>query len=307
MNDIVISEFMDDAAIDWLRRDFSVIYDTTLVDDPDRLHAACAHARGLIVRNRTQVRTALLAACPNLVAVGRLGVGLDNIDLDACNAHGVAVYPATGGNTISVAEYVITAVLMLRRKAWLGTSDVLAGAWPRQRMMGLEVAGGILGLIGFGAIAQAVATRAQALGMKIMAHDPFLPADHAAWNVVQRCETLDPLLQAADAVSLHVPLTNDTRNLLDAAHLAQMKRGAVLVNTARGGIIEETALADALKSGHLGGAALDVFKTEPLPDHSVLKDAPHLIATPHIAGVTEESNTRISWITAETVARHLQT
>jgi (S)-sulfolactate dehydrogenase len=305
MTDIVISEFMDDAAVDWLRRDFSVTYDPSLVDDGTRLQAACAEARALIVRNRTQVTQALIAACPGLVAIGRLGVGLDNIDTDACKARNVAVFPATGGNTVSVAEYVITAVLMLRRRAWLGTADVLAGHWPRQRMMGLEVSGATLGLVGFGAIAQAVARRAQAFDMEIAAHDPFLPADHEAWSGIHRCETLEDLLARADAISLHVPLTHQTLNLLDAANLGRMKEGAVLVNTARGGIIDEAALAEVLRSGHLAGAALDVFESEPLPDGSVLKAAPNLIATPHIAGVTVESNTRISWITAENVARSL--
>ncbi len=306
MSDIVISEFMDAPAVDWLRRDFNVTYDPTLVEDAARLQEACAGARGLIVRNRTQVTEALIAASPKLRAVGRLGVGLDNINLDACKARDVAVFPATGGNTVSVAEYVITAVLMLRRGAWLGTAEVLAGAWPRQRMMGLEVSGATLGLVGFGAIAQAVAVRAQALGMAIMAHDPFLPADDAAWAGVERCETLDDLLSAADAVSLHVPLTAETRNLLDTARLSRMKKGAVLINTARGGIINEAALAEALGSGHLAGAALDVFDAEPLAGGSALDGVPGLIATPHIAGVTVESNTRISWITVENVARHLR-
>ncbi len=307
MNDIVISEFMDEPAVDWLRERFAVTYDPSLVDDPERLNAACAGARGLIVRNRTQVREALLAASPKLKAVGRLGVGLDNIDLAACKARDVAVFPATGGNTVSVAEYVITAVLMLRRKAWLGSAEVLAGGWPRQRMMGLEVSGATLGLLGFGAIAQAVATRAQAMGMQIAAHDPFVAVDHPAWVGVQNCESVEALLAVSDALSLHVPLTDQTRNLLDAARLSRMKPGAVLVNTARGGIVDEAALAGALASGHLAGAALDVFDAEPLPDDSVLKGAPGLIATPHIAGVTVESNTRISWITAENVARSLRT
>ncbi|TVR46119.1 MAG: 3-phosphoglycerate dehydrogenase [Rhodobacteraceae bacterium] len=305
MSDIVISEFMDEPAVDWLKGTFCVTYDPTLVDDAERLRAACAQARGLIVRNRTQVNADLLAAAPALRAVGRLGVGLDNIDLSACKARDVTVFPATGGNTISVAEYVITAVLMLRRKAWLGSPEVLAGGWPRQRMMGLEVSGGVLGLVGFGAIAQAVAARAQALGMQVAAHDPFLPADHPAWAQVRRCDTLDDLLAMADAVSLHVPLTDSTRNLFDATRLARMKPGAMLVNTARGGIVDERALAQALSDGQIGGAALDVFATEPLPAGSPLAQAPNLIATPHIAGVTVESNTRISWITVENVAGHL--
>ena len=306
MPDIVISEFMDEAAVDWLRARFDVLYDPGLVDDRPRLEGLGAGLRGLIVRNRTQVDAALLAAWPGLRAVGRLGVGLDNIDTAACEARGVAVLPATGGNTVSVAEYVITAVLVLRRGAWLGSAEVLAGGWPRQRMMGLELAGARLGLVGFGAIARAVAERALALGMEVAGHDPHLAAGDPAWAGVSRCATLEALLEGSDALSLHVPLTEATRGLFDAGRIARMKPGAVLVNTARGGIVDEAALAAALVSGHLGGAALDVFAEEPLAAGSPLAEAPNLIATPHIAGVTRESNTRISWITVENVARALE-
>lgn len=298
---VVISEFMDEPAIDWLRARHDVTYDPTLVDDPAALRAACADAAGLIVRNRTQVDAALMDAAPGLRAIGRLGVGLDNIDTEGAKARGVAVFPATGGNVTSVAEYVITAIMVLRRGAWLGSAEVLSGAWPRQRMMGLEVAGATLGLVGFGAIAQATAERARALGMSIAAYDPFLPADAPAWQGIARFDDLDALIAHADALSLHVPLTDATRGLFGADRLARMKPGAVLINTARGHIVDESALADALRSGHLGGAAMDVFGSEPLGAGSPLADAPNLIATPHIAGVTVESNTRISWITARNV------
>ncbi len=302
---VVISEFMDEPAIDWLRTYHDVTYDPTLVDDPTRLRAACADAAGLIVRNRTQVDTALMDAAPGLKAIGRLGVGLDNIDTDTAKARGIAVHPATGGNVVSVAEYVITAILVLRRSAWVGSAQVLNGEWPRQSMIGLEVDGATLGLVGFGAIAQATAMRAKALGMTIAAYDPFLPADSPAWEGVERHETLDTLLPVADALSLHVPLTAETKGMFNAATLARMKPGALLINTARGKIVDEAALADALKSGHLGGAAMDVFASEPLAGNGPLVDAPNLIATPHIAGVTVESNTRISWITVKNVANSL--
>jgi len=302
---VVISEFMDEPAIDWLRTYHDVTYDPTLVDDPTRLRAACADAAGLIVRNRTQVDTALMDAAPGLKAIGRLGVGLDNIDTDTAKARGIAVHPATGGNVVSVAEYVITAILVLRRSVWVGSAQVLNGEWPRQSMIGLEVDGATLGLVGFGAIAQATAMRAKALGMTIAAYDPFLPADSPAWEGVERHETLDTLLPVADALSLHVPLTAETKGMFNAATLARMKPGALLINTARGKIVDEAALADALKSGHLGGAAMDVFASEPLAGNGPLVDAPNLIATPHIAGVTVESNTRISWITVKNVANSL--
>lgn len=304
--DVVISEFMDDEAVDWLRARLSVRYDPALVDDPAALRAA-GNPRGLIVRNRTQVTAELVAAWPALKAVGRLGVGLDNIDTAACAARDVAVFPATGGNTVSVAEYVLTALLVLRKRAFLDSAAVLAGQWPRARGIGAEVSGSTLGLVGFGAIAQAVAERARAFGVAIIAHDPFLPADDPAWQRLgaKRCASLDDLLSRADAVSLHVPLTDSTRNLIDAARLAAMKPGALLINTARGGVVDEAALAGALRDGRLGGAALDVFDAEPLRAGSPLEGAPGLIATPHVAGVTEQSNTRISWMTVRAVAKAL--
>lgn len=305
MTDIVVSEFMDQAAIDWLKARFAVAYEPGLVDDRDRLLAAGPGARGLIVRNRTQVDQALLAAFPDLRAVGRLGVGLDNIDTGACRDRGIAVLPANGGNTVSVAEYVIAAVLILRRGAYHASDAVLAGDWPRQRLIGGEVSGATLGLVGYGAIARATAERARALGMVIAAHDPFLSAGDPAWAGATRHDSLDTLLAEADAVSLHVPLTPQTRALIDAGRLARMRPGAILVNTARGGVVDETALADALRAGRLGGAAIDVFAEEPLQAGSTLAGAPNLIATPHIAGVTRESNDRISRMTAENVAHAL--
>jgi (S)-sulfolactate dehydrogenase len=303
--DVVITEFMDVAAVDWLKARLDVDYDPALVDDRARLVAAGAGARSLIVRNRTRVDAALIDAWPALRVVGRLGVGLDNIDTATCGARGIKVMPATGGNTVSVAEYVIAAVLMLRRGAYHGSEAVLAGEWPRQRMMGAEATGATLGLVGFGAIARATAERARALGMAVAAYDPLLPAEDAAWAGVARHDSVEGLLAVADAVSLHVPLTPETRGLVDAGRLALMKPGAVLVNTARGGIVDETALAEALRQGRLGGAALDVFDEEPLEAGSALVGAPNLIATPHIAGVTVESNMRISWITVENVAKAL--
>jgi (S)-sulfolactate dehydrogenase len=305
VTDIIVSEFADDGAINWLKARFAVDYDPQLVDDRDRLLAAGAGVRGLIVRNRTQVDRGLLAAFPELRAVGRLGVGLDNIDTETCRARGIAVLPATGGNTVSVAEYVVAAVLMLRRGAYQATDAVLAGDWPRQRLIGGEAAGATLGLVGFGAIARATAERARALGMAIAAHDPFLPEGDPAWAGTTRHDSLDALIAEADALSLHVPLTPETRGLIGRDRLARMRPGAVLVNTARGSVVDEAALGEALRAGRLGGAALDVFETEPLPAGSPLAGAPNLIATPHIAGVTRESNDRISRMTAENVARAL--
>ena len=302
MSDIVISEFMDQAAIDAILRGRDVLYDPKLVDDKERLYAALADCRALLVRNRTQVRGPLLKAAPRLKVVGRLGVGLDNIDVEACAARNIIVRPASGANDLSVAEYVITAALLLRRRAWYATSRLAAGEWPRMELIGGELSGARLGLIGFGAIARLTATKAAALGMTVAAFDPFLPPDHAAWLNVAR-QSFEEILSSCDVVSLHTPLTPQTRRMLDAAALRRMRSGAILINAARGGIVDESALAAALSGGHLGGAALDVFETEPLTPAAaaVFKGIPNLILTPHIAGVTEESNVRVSDVTARAV------
>jgi len=306
MPEIVISEFMDEAAIRASFAGREVLYDPKLVDDPARLAAAVRDARALIVRNRTQVRGALLEAATQLQVVGRLGVGLDNIDVTACEARGIAVYPATGANDLSVAEYVITAALMLLRRAWFASARVAAGEWPRTELMGRELSGKRLGLVGYGAIARVTGRMARGLGMSVAAYDPLLPADHAAWADASP-QPLPELLATSDVVSLHVPLTDATRNMIDAGALAGMRRGAILVNAARGGIVDEAALCAALRSGHLGGAALDVFAREPVDAASGASfvGVPNLILTPHIAGVTDESNVRVSAVTAEAVARHL--
>ncbi|MBA4788293.1 MAG: hydroxyacid dehydrogenase [Rhizobiales bacterium] len=307
MPDIVVTEFMDEAALDILRVDYDVVYDPTLVDKPDALAALLPGVRGLIVRNRTQVRGAVLEAGTALQVVGRLGVGLDNIDVDACRARDVAVCPATGANDVSVAEYVVCGVMMMLRGAYFATAEVAAGAWPRTRLMGREVMGATLGLVGFGSIARETARRARALGMEIIAYDPFLPDDHPAFAAHEaRPVSLEALLAGADAVSLHVPLTDATRGLIGTDALARMKSDAVLVNAARGGVVDEAALAEALKAGKIGGAMLDVFDREPLPGGGPLVDVPNLILTPHIAGVTVESNVRVSGVTAQAVARVLK-
>jgi (S)-sulfolactate dehydrogenase len=306
--DVVITEFMDESAVEALRAQCDVLYDATLVDRQADLLAALVGARALIVRNRTQVNTALLAAAPGLVVVGRLGVGLDNIDLPACRARHIEVIPATGANALAVAEYVIATAMVLLRGAYLSSAEVAAGNWPRPRLSGGRVIGGkTLGLVGFGGIGRLTARLAQALGMHVLAHDPLVAPDDALWarhDVAPR--DIDALLAEADVVSLHVPLTDATRGLMDPARIARMKPGAVLINTARGGIVNEPALADALREGRLAGAALDVFDREPLPAGSPLAGTPNLILTPHIGGVTRESNTRVSTLIAQKVGAFLR-
>ncbi len=306
MADIVICEFMDEAAIATLSGRFHTHYDPGLVDRPGDLLAVIGAARALIVRNRTRVGAALLEAAPNLQCIGRLGVGLDNIDLDECAARDIVVYPATGANNVAVAEYVVTAILLLLRRAWSASAEVAAGGWPRQALIGREASGKVLGLVGFGAIARETALRAAPLRMDIIACDPFLADDDPAWTHARRVD-FDALLGEADVVSLHVPLTDHTRHLINGAALARMKPEAVLINAARGGIVDEASLADFLRKDRLAGAALDVFETEPLSAAAgaVFAGLNNIILTPHIAGVTEESNIRVSAVTAANVLRHL--
>jgi (S)-sulfolactate dehydrogenase len=325
---ILITEFMDERAVQRLRAAHDVAYEPDLVDHPTRLHDAAAAADALVVRNRTQVRGELLAALVRCRVVGRLGVGLDNIDLHGCEGRGIRVIAATGANARSVAEYVVTAALVLLRGAWMATPSVAAGRWPRQALSaGSEVGGKTLGLVGFGSIGQFTAGLALGLGMRVIAFDAMMDADHPAFadgTVV--CAGLDEVIQTADVVSLHVPLVESaprpaasrqaprggqgnlgaarrflvsTRGLFDAARIASMKPGAVLINTSRGGIVDEAALVAALQSGHLGGAALDVFGTEPLPASPPFGACPNLLLTPHIAGVSAQANERVSSMIAD--------
>lgn len=304
---IVISEFMDDAAVADLAARFDVHYDKSLVDDRDALCNGLRDADALIVRNRTQVDRALLAAAPNLRVVGRLGVGLDNIDSTACAERGIDVIPATGANAQAVAEYVIASAMLLLRPAYHATAAVAAGHWPRAALSdGRELAGTTLGLIGFGGIGRLTGRLGRALGMRAIGFDPQSPPSASLWRDEDtRPCTLDEVISDADVISLHVPLTPQTRNLIDASRIATMKQGAILVNTSRGGVVDEAALATALREGRLAGAALDVFAREPLPAGSPLAGCPNLLLTPHIAGVTRESNRRVSSLVAQKVAAAL--
>jgi (S)-sulfolactate dehydrogenase len=308
MAKIVVTEFMDERALaPWRAAGHELLYDPKLVDDAPRLLAEAATADAIVVRNRTQVRGPLLAALARCRVVGRLGVGLDNIDVPGCEARGMRVIPATGANALSVAEYVIASAMLLLRGAYTRSADVAAGTWPRNALSnGREIGGRTLGLIGFGSIGQLTARLGRGLGMHVIAFDAMLDADHPAYaEAGARAAGLDEVITGADVLSLHVPLVDSTRGLLNAERLRQMKPGAVLVNTARGGIVDEAALAAALKSGHLGGAALDVFDTEPLPASPHFADCPNLLLTPHIAGVSADSNERVSFLIAQKVAEAL--
>ncbi len=300
---VVISEFMAPEGIALLTGRVVLVDDATLVGDRSRLLAEVADADALIVRNRTQVDAALLDAAPRLRVVGRLGVGTDNLAMDELAARGIAVHIATGANAVSVAEHVIGAVLVLSRPALRSTEAVIAGAWPREALIGRELAGRTLGLLGLGATARAVAQRALALGMQVIATDPMVTDGGAQVRMVD----LDELLSLADVVSVHAPLLDSTRGLIGTAAIARMPAGAIVVDTSRGGIVVHDAVIAALRSGHLAGAAFDVFEEEPLTAELAARYAgvPGLLLTPHLAGVTHESNVRVSEVVAEAVAHEL--
>ena len=249
---IVISEFMDGCAVDALRQRHEVCYDPELADRQGDLLSMVVSCRALIVRNRTQVTAGMLAAAPRLACVGRLGVGLDNIDLDSCASRGVTVYPATGANNRSVAEYVIGTAMALLRGAYSEDRRMIAGEWPRGACAGREIFGKALGLVGFGSIGQETAGLAAALGMEVFACDPHLPENASAWRLARKLD-MPELLSGSDVISIHVPFSETTRHLINRRQLKRIKPGAVIINSSRGGVVDEAALVDALKEGRLGG------------------------------------------------------
>jgi (S)-sulfolactate dehydrogenase len=304
---IIVSEFMEDTAVDHLRQNFDVLYDESLVDNSAKLKKLLIDADALIVRNRTQVSAELLLSAPILKAVGRLGVGLDNIDLIECEKRSIKVLPAVGANAQAVAEYVITAMMLLLRGAFMSSDSIGKGFWPRADLSnGHEISGKIMGLVGFGNIGQLTAKLAQGLGMKVVAFDPAITAQDNIWQRTGvESRSLGSLVEQSDVISLHVPLIPSTQDLFNADLISQMKSSAVLINTARGGIVNEEALATALKNKTVFGAALDVFVTEPLGSHSPLAGIHNVLLTPHIAGLTVESNQRVSKVTADRVTDYL--
>ena len=271
-------------------------------ETPEQLIARIGDYDGLAIRSSTKVTKEILAAAKNLKVIGRAGIGVDNVDIPAASAQGVVVMNTPFGNSITTAEHAIALMFALARQIPEANAQTQAGKWPKNDFMGVEVTGKTLGLIGAGNIGSIVASRALGLKMKVVAFDPFLTPERAVEMGVEKVE-LDTLLARADFITLHTPLTDQTRNILSAENIAKTKKGVRIINCARGGLIDEAALKDALDSGQVAGAALDVFVVEPLPDASPLWDLPNVIVTPHSAGTTPLSAMRAAEIFADNLLR----
>jgi D-3-phosphoglycerate dehydrogenase len=307
MAPIVITEWMP-TGIERLQAIGEVIYEPSLWRARAQLFGLLADCQALIVRNQTRVDVELLARAPALRVVGRLGVGLDNLDLPALRARGVTVVTGGQANAIAVAEYTIGAMLALVRRLPAADRSTKGGGWDRATFgSGTELYGKTLGLVGLGDIGARVARRAVAFGMRVIAHDPLLtPMHFAAAELGVALMALDDMLRASDFVSLHLPLSSTTANLINAERLALMKPTAVLINSSRGGLVDEAALAEALRAGRLGGAALDVRAQEPPMRDDPLAALDNVLLTPHVAGLTAESQARVCTTVADDVLRVLR-
>lgn len=272
---------------------------------PGELVEAIQPCQALIVRSATRVTAELIGSAPQLRVIARAGTGLDNVDVAAARERGITVLNTPAANAVSVAELTIGLMLAFERHLVDAVTELRAGRWEKTRFAGRELAGRTLGLLGLGRIGREVATRARAFGMLTIAHDPALPHWPAAFEWVRRVSR-DELLASADFVSLHMPLTAETRIALGTAELARMKSDAVLVNCARGGIVDETALVAALEQKAIRGAIVDVFATEPTTDHALLR-LPNVIATPHLGASTREAQERAGIEAADLVIETLST
>ncbi|MFC7786057.1 hydroxyacid dehydrogenase [Rossellomorea sp. GCM10028870] len=305
----LITELIWSEGIEELKNQgFDVDYDETLWTDRERLLEILPQYDAVIVRNQTIVDEELMEAGTRLKAVGRLGVGLDNIDVKRAKERGIPVVFARHANATSVAEYVLTAILSASRPLHLANSDVRNGQWNRKQYTGGELYQKTLGLIGLGEISHRVAKRANAFGMNIIGYDPFITEyDHVVSETgVDIKETLQELLVESDFISLHVPLTPSTQHLLSTPELKRMKPSSYVINTSRGGIIDEQALASALQNQQIAGAYLDVLEREPVLDSHPLLLCESVTITPHIAGLTEESQVRTSFLVAKEIGKVLK-
>ena len=302
MTKVLISDSMDPRAAA-IFRERGIHVDEITGQSPDELAAMIGDYDGLAIRSSTKVTAKLLAAATRLKVVGRAGIGVDNVDIAAATQAGVVVMNTPFGNSITTAEHAIALIFALARQLPEADASTQAGKWEKNRFMGVEVTGKTLGLIGAGNIGSIVAARALGLKMKVVAYDPFLTPERAIEMGVEKAE-LDELLKRADFISLHTPLTDQTRNILSAANIAKAKKGVRIVNCARGGLIDEAALKAALDSGQVGGAALDVFATEPATA-SPLFGTPGFISTPHLGASTSEAQVNVAIQVAEQMSDFL--
>jgi D-3-phosphoglycerate dehydrogenase/(S)-sulfolactate dehydrogenase len=300
---VLVADDLSAEGVEILRR-AGLEVDVKLGLKPEELEAIVGGYDALAVRSATKVTARVLERAPRLRVVGRAGVGVDNVDLAAATRRGVVVMNTPGGSSVTVAELTVAHILALARHVAQATASVKAGKWEKKRFQGRELAGKTLGVVGIGNIGSVVVERCLALRMRAIAYDPFISPEAAA-KLGVALVPLDDLWAQADVISLHVPLTEQTRNLVNAATLAKMRRGALLVNCARGGLVDERALAEALASGQLGGAALDVFEKEPPPpDHPLLR-LDGLVCTPHIGASTDEAQSAVAVALAEQLAAFL--
>lgn len=297
---VFVADTFPDQGLDILRRaGLEVVYRTDLKGDALKQHIALAD--GVIVRSATRLTADVIAAGQRIRAICRAGVGVDNVDVDAASKRGIIVMNTPAGNTIATAELTIALMMALSRKIPQANATLRSGAWDRKRFMGTQLAGKVLGIVGLGRVGCSVARRAVGLEMKVVGYDPFITKERAAQYGVDLKKSLTEVLTCADYVSVHTPLTADTQGLVGARELALMKDGVRLINCARGGIIDEDALYAAIKSGKVGGAALDVFSEEPPKDRRLV-DLEQVISTPHLGASTEEAQIQVSVEAAEQMA-----
>ena len=293
MPDVLISENIAGAEMDALRANFDCTFAPDLWKNPDELISIIGNYKALMVRNQTQVTRELIAAATNLQIIGRAGVGLDNVDLEAASERGIVVALTPEQNANSVAELAIGLILALARKIPAADRDTKSGGWKRQQFTGIEILGKTLGVVGFGRIGVSTANKARALGMDIVAYDPFVDAESLkAMEARATMTSLENVLQQADFVTCHLPAIKSTVNLFDESKFALMKPGAFFINTSRGEVVNEEDLIRALQENKIAGAALDVRAQEP-PENSPLAEMENVILLPHIGAFTKEGQIRV--------------
>jgi D-3-phosphoglycerate dehydrogenase len=304
MPKVLISDALSPAAVQIFKdRGIEVDFQPALGKDKDKLAAIIGDYDGLAIRSATKVTPKILEWAKNLKVIGRAGIGVDNVDIPAATARGIIVMNTPFGNSITTAEHAISLMLALARQIPEADTSTRAGKWEKNRFMGVEIFGKTLGVIGCGNIGSIVADRAIGLKMKVIAYDPFLSHERATELGVEKVE-LDELFKRADFITLHTPLTDKTRNIIDAAAIKKMKKGVRIVNCARGGLVDEVAIAEALKSGQVAGAAFDVFATEPATT-SPLFGLPNVVCTPHLGAATSEAQENVALQVAEQMSDYL--